>query len=204
MPVYPMYHVPFYTADIENKEVIDAELQVAYENSEFSMRADWGHTHYVSDPSFQEDFFAKHEASNFKKEIYRHVSLFLGELDYPEIIGLTTKCEIYSAWFSKFELGSYAQVHNHGHADISGVYYFKVPDNFGAELYFCSPMKVAEQTPCFSSLSQRLSIAPKEGKLILFPGWLEHGVKTNLSQEERVSVSFNVFLGKDEYKRMYA
>ena len=35
-------------------------------------------------------------------------------------------------------------------------------------------------------------VNPTEGELILFPGWLDHGVQTNDTDDERVSVSFNI------------
>ena len=36
------------------------------------------------------------------------------------------------------------------------------------------------------------SITPKEGALILFPSYVEHSVNENLSNEERIVISFNV------------
>ena len=36
------------------------------------------------------------------------------------------------------------------------------------------------------------NIIPEEGKLVLFPSWLEHEVDQNLSQEKRISISFNL------------
>ena len=33
---------------------------------------------------------------------------------------------------------------------------------------------------------------PEEGRMYIFPGWLEHGVEPNQSTEDRVSISFNV------------
>ena len=35
------------------------------------------------------------------------------------------------------------------------------------------------------------SITPQKGKLLLFPSWLEHEVSPGLSQESRISISFN-------------
>jgi ectoine hydroxylase-related dioxygenase (phytanoyl-CoA dioxygenase family) len=32
----------------------------------------------------------------------------------------------------------------------------------------------------------------EEGRLYVFPGWLEHGVEENQSDADRVSLSFNV------------
>ena len=33
---------------------------------------------------------------------------------------------------------------------------------------------------------------PMEGKLIIFPGWLLHGVRQNSTDNTRISLSFNI------------
>ena len=35
-------------------------------------------------------------------------------------------------------------------------------------------------------------VPAKQGGLILFPGWLKHGINMNNSDEERISVSFDI------------
>ena len=44
----------------------------------------------------------------------------------------------------------------------------------------------------FNQILDKKTIEPTAGMLILFPGWLEHGVETQLSDHKRVSVSFNL------------
>ena len=36
------------------------------------------------------------------------------------------------------------------------------------------------------------SVSPKEGLLVLFPSYLDHSVNKNLSNEERIVISFNI------------
>ena len=36
------------------------------------------------------------------------------------------------------------------------------------------------------------SISPKEGALVLFPSYLDHSVNENLSNDERIVISFNI------------
>ena len=38
---------------------------------------------------------------------------------------------------------------------------------------------------------------PKEGLFLLFPSWLFHGVRSNDTKDNRISISFNVTLTKD-------
>jgi ectoine hydroxylase-related dioxygenase (phytanoyl-CoA dioxygenase family) len=40
--------------------------------------------------------------------------------------------------------------------------------------------------------TSEIRMPPEEGRLYVFPGWLEHGVDVNRSDRDRVSISFNV------------
>jgi uncharacterized protein (TIGR02466 family) len=87
-------------------------------------------------------------------------------------------------------------VHNHPHSILSGVYYVQAPAESG-QLFFQDPRDgppmiappVEEYTPW---TSERVTYAPREGRMLIFPSWLGHGVEPNMSQEHRVILSFNV------------
>ena len=40
------------------------------------------------------------------------------------------------------------------------------------------------------------TISPKENMLVVFPAWVPHAVEINLSDEERISLSFNFKLNR--------
>jgi uncharacterized protein (TIGR02466 family) len=94
-------------------------------------------------------------------------------------------------WMTFMRKGSYAHIHSHGRADIAGVYYY-LADETDANIFFVNPVKQMGQAACFEHLDKRLSVSPKIGKILLFPGWLEHGVETSTSDKERASISFNI------------
>ncbi len=92
-------------------------------------------------------------------------------------------------------------MHIHADALISGVIYLKVArDDQGLIQFFDS----REGSPtsywrCFSQLPEEtemtqgvVTVAPREGDILLFPGWLKHWVTPNLTEDMRVSVSFNL------------
>ncbi len=99
-------------------------------------------------------------------------------------------------WVNVNGPNSFNQLHTHPNSLISGVYYVKTPGASG-ELILHDPRKQASvyQAPLtgrnFRNVHQ-YQVEPREGRLVLFPAWLEHGVGQNLSQEERVSFSFNI------------
>lgn len=87
-------------------------------------------------------------------------------------------------------------VHNHPGSVLSGVYYVQAPKNCG-NLYFRDPrpaavMLVPDVLEHTRWTSNRVNYEPLAGRMMLFPGWLDHGVEPNLSDEERVCLSFNI------------
>ena len=86
--------------------------------------------------------------------------------------------------------------HQHGNSTISGAYYVKAPKNCGDIVFYDprpAPIYSHPNTIAPNFLNaQTNGIAPKEGALILFPSYLDHSVNENLSQDERVVISFNI------------
>lgn len=92
----------------------------------------------------------------------------------------------------------YNMQHNHAPNRISGVYYVRVPEGSG-DIRFnddrhlrgvCEPAAVRDSPLAHSSYTFR----PTEGLMLLFPGWLDHIVGQNKSDNVRVSISFNIDL----------
>ena len=106
-------------------------------------------------------------------------------------------CKIDNFWIninSKYNLN---EKHDHPRCQLSGVYYVKVPSNSGS-IQFYHPMdryitrdwnRSEEYTPYNSSV---WGCEPKENDLYIFPSWIEHMVTPNLSDEDRISISFNL------------
>ncbi len=88
--------------------------------------------------------------------------------------------------------------HHHGNSDISAAYYVRAPLNCG-EIVFYDPRPAPVYSHPRSNKSNALnamvnSIKPVEGGLVLFPSYLDHSVNSNLSNEERIVISFNIKL----------
>ena len=86
-------------------------------------------------------------------------------------------------WFNSSEYGNSNGLHNHSLdiRDISGVYYLKTPKNCGDITFYNS-----------FDLNYPSHYTPRENTLLLFPSFLYHTVGTNLSNEDRVSIAFNI------------
>jgi len=88
--------------------------------------------------------------------------------------------------------------HNHPNSHFSAAYYVKIPENSG-QIKFFDPKEVnAMYYPkkrVYNEFNSAIAkIRPEEGKLLLFPSYLHHGVDENLSEEERIVISFNVIV----------
>ena len=88
--------------------------------------------------------------------------------------------------------------HHHGNNDISAAYYVRAPKNCG-EIVFYDPRPAPVFSHPKSNKTNVLnamvnSVNPVEGGLILFPSYLDHSVNPNLSNEERIVISFNIKL----------
>lgn len=87
--------------------------------------------------------------------------------------------------------------HCHMHTDIflSGVFYVKYPENSGV-IRFYDPrghlMQMQKDYDYYYDGYAYNYIQPKNNLLILFPSWLEHDVEENKSDDERISIAFNI------------
>ena len=88
--------------------------------------------------------------------------------------------------------------HIHSHCVLSGVYYVKAPEKCG-DLVLCNPAShmsydwYDETLEGFNGYTASRDVMPAyEGCLYMFPSWLEHYVSPNMSQDKRISISFNM------------
>ena len=105
-------------------------------------------------------------------------------------------------WANANDKYAYNQPHTHPNALLSGAYYVQVPDGNPGQFIIKDPRsqpwvmqpEYRAQAPGNSEIQQ---IPPEEGRLIMFPSWLEHSVGQNLSDGLRISLSFNIDLVPD-------
>ena len=101
---------------------------------------------------------------------------------------------IENLWININPKNSYNQVHVHPEARLSGVFYVSAPEKSGD---ICFTRSGGYALGTVAPNQTRYSNAewcypPKKNRLIIFPAWQEHHVKANLSDEDRISISFNI------------
>ena len=101
-------------------------------------------------------------------------------------------CRITDLWANICPKYSYHKRHTHPNSDLSGVYYVKVPKS-APELIFSNPHRYMRPLIIGSADT---AIVPSEGLCVIFDSGLEHEVNINLSDESRISLSFNCQINK--------
>ena len=93
--------------------------------------------------------------------------------------------------------------------DLAGVLWLKCPKNCG-EIIFDPPTGFQSYNEINSyiddfknqnNLYHSYYFNPTEGRIIVFPAHLNHRVQENKSNEDRISVSFNIRLNSGRMKR---
>ena len=180
-PIFPTYL--YFEEGIDNFNLVQQEISGVVDSTDFKF-LDWS-THWISN-SFEENII--HELPLLKEEVSKHLNNYCQHMGFND-----AEVEYESSWIARFEKNNYAHIHSHRYSDISGAYYFKTPEG-GGDIFFHTPNGYQEASRWW--MHERETVQPREGMLILFPGWLRHGVVTNTTDESRMSISFNVRLNK--------
>lgn len=156
-----------------------------FESVVHSNRGGWqSPSDFHNDPSFSE--FRNYIVSNANNALCHYNRQFsLGNL-----------------WININKKGDYNVCHDHPISTISGVIWIKTPENCG-KLKFRSPhsfvesslFECADKTMCKErNYYDNFEFMPKEGTMILFASHLLHWVEMNQSDEDRISIAFNLDL----------
>jgi uncharacterized protein (TIGR02466 family) len=154
-----------------------------------------GYTSFASlnDLAGRLDVFAKLE-----KIIHRHALVFAKSLHW-DLRGNVPLVD--SLWVNVLPEGGSHTSHIHTNAVISGTYYVAVPRGAGPIVYedprhammMAAPPRKANAPREFQP---HVSETPRPGSLLLWESWLRHEVPLNRAAGNRISVSFNLCLGR--------
>jgi uncharacterized protein (TIGR02466 family) len=131
--------------------------------------------------------------NDLKKEIIKNMDNYFNNLMFEN-----TKLKFKNMWSITNKSRDYNLTHNHPFSMFSGVFYVKVPKNCGriifehpamSSMHFWYGLKRKEFNN-YNSATWAFDI--KEKDLLIFPSWLYHRVEPNLSNKERIVISFNI------------
>jgi len=131
--------------------------------------------------------------NDLEKLLDKHVEEFVKDLQF-NLDGKKIKLD--SLWINILPEGGLHTSHIHPHSVISGTTYVAVPKGASA-IKFEDPrssMMMAtptRQTDAREEMKSFIYVKPEVGDILLWESWLRHEVAMNMSEDERISVSFN-------------
>ena len=186
------FSTPVWTFQINNYENVNEEMY-NYIKSE-QKKDDKGITKSNIKGWHSKDFrLETKEPRNFINLILPSIEQVMVDMNWEK---QKQKIRISNMWAIINTGGSANTRHQHGNSTISGAYYVRAPKNSG-DIVFYDPRPAPVYTYP-NALSPNLlnaqinGISPNEGSLVLFPSYLDHSVNENLSNDERIVISFNL------------
>jgi uncharacterized protein (TIGR02466 family) len=130
---------------------------------------------------------------DLEKALDKHVAAFCDALGF-DLQGKKLKCNAF--WINILPEGGTHSSHIHPHSVISGTTYVAMPEGTSAlkledprlAMMMLSPLRRKDAA---QELQPFVYVKPEVGELLLWESWLRHEVPMNMSEEERISVSFN-------------
>ena len=196
--VQKLFSVPIHYLQIDNFEDIrDSLIKYAYDlkNIEQEGRLASNRGGFQSDPFEIKD--CNDILHDLLINVIAHIPSFRENID--------VKCD---GWININPPQAFNVTHHHPNCEIAGVLWIKIPKNSG-DFIFISPYDFLSYVEMFSykeEFKQELNyyhnykFSPQEGTLLLFPSHLQHRVARNESNEDRISVSFNLKLSNVMFK----
>ena len=191
----PLYHAPLAAqGDVDLSDIERSCWSIAQDDE---AGQNWctenGYPGYTSYASLTDLGWRFSVFSELEKLLDLHVAQFVRELDWDlEDKAITLE----DLWINILPEGGTHSGHIHPHSVISGTTYIAMPEDASAIRFEDPRLPQMMAAPprrknARGDLRPFVFIAPRVGDVILWESWLRHEVPVNMSEEERISVSFN-------------
>jgi uncharacterized protein (TIGR02466 family) len=141
------------------------------------------------------DLFSWNELAEIKTFIQESANAYWSELGYRK----DRHPYIVEMWANCYRGDSFIDAHNHAPAPLTASFYLKKPANSG-NLVFEDPNATLLKHQPYDAILKRESyhllfeqeLDVEEGDLVIFPGYLVHKTRPNMSQDERIIIGANI------------
>jgi uncharacterized protein (TIGR02466 family) len=190
MPTNQLFSTPIHVHDLEPQEFEQVQSSIAQVIDQVQARpSPW--TDQVK-TSF--DFQGVNDIRNLDLTKLAQ-SIFTALAQYHEDIACPgSEFNLLESWFNFYDQGDFMFAHTHPGHKVSGVYYYKAQGTEG-NICFENPNALGstmEWPYCYQRQLQQHFVEPQAGRLVLFPSWLRHRVIPNTTDQQRISISFNL------------
>ena len=185
----PIFHYKLENHQETNKELLNYILELKKNDKTGNIHSNRGGWH-----SKNFDIVNQGPPINFLNKIKDYLKhIISNEFGWKYV---PNKQRIVAMWAIINKKNSFNVMHNHQNCYFSSSYYVKKPKNSGDITFFDPKEAKKYRFPKIEKYTEysaeTVTIKPEEGDLLIFPSYLYHSVGENLSEDDRVAVSFNV------------
>ncbi len=192
--IYRLFPTPVFHFRVENYQELNSELEnyilnLKKKDEKGTKKSNAGGWH-----SHNFDINNDNKAKKFAKifeEFYKKVIINKMGWKYD-----SNKVKMEAMWSIINKKGSFNIQHNHPNSYLSAAYYVRHPEKSGNIRFFDPREQKNIRYPKIKKYTDLSAVIiekdPKEGDLLIFPSYLYHSVGENLSEDDRIIVSFNV------------
>ena len=192
--VHSLFSVPIFHYKLDNYKAINKELLNYILELQKSDKTGNAHSNKGGWHSQNFDIVNQGPPINFLNKIKDYLKhIISNEFGWKYV---PNKQRIVAMWAIINKKNSFNVMHNHQNCYFSSAYYVKKPKNSGDITFFDPKEAKTYRFPKIEKYtkysSEAVTIKPEEGDLLIFPSYLYHEVGVNLSEDDRVVISFNV------------
>ncbi len=134
------------------------------------------------------DVLAGDTFAELRRALVTDIQAYLAQLE----TGASREAIITDSWISISAPGNYERMHTHGGSYVSGVYYIQAAPECGRICFEALDDNLWASARQQQENWNAVSFEPVARRVLLFNSQLPHCVAQNMSQSERIALSFNV------------
>lgn len=193
MKVQSLFAVPIVVDDLADLELINVqhEIKKIMDNIDpNSFSVSWGTVLTTFNYQSKNNVIEVYELNQLKNSVIRNASVLceIERIRFKEIF-------ISESWINLYKKGSFQFDHTHPGSLFSGSYYYQTNQKDG-NIVFRNPNNVISHRRSSDPNYQQCSatFTPQVGRLLVFPDWLVHRVEVNNTDDDRISIAFNILV----------
>ena len=206
--IYPLFSVPLFKTNIGPLDTIERTWIDGLEYPDKAVARDSSDDH-MEPVNRGMHILNSGQLKNTKIKIKNALDYFT-----KTCMGVEQEFRITTSWINKIPETEWIQQHSHANSVISGVYYIQTtpqcsPIVFNKPFLYTNFVHQTVQITFDEKISnqyntEHIGIQPEIGDLLLFPSWLEHTVRPQQPNVDRIGLAFNCFptgkFGKGTYQ----
>jgi len=177
----PIFQFDIFDKDLNDELRKDAYLQEKNNNGRIVSNAGGFQSNHIYDTDVTKRFLTK--ASKYVSQV-------------KEVINYDKDLILNGLWYNINRKNDLNRMHCHGRCFLAATYYIDAPQNCGTIAFenldrhvVMNGQNINYDNPYFNGFYH---FVPKQGTLLIFYAWLNHQVNPNNSNEDRVSLAFNI------------